>query len=445
MATAAARPGTPSQGASAREVLRDGNFTVYFIASLVSNSGTFMQTIGVPFVLYDLTHSNTWVGASVFAGLVPSLLVGPIAGVVADRVSRRVVLLWANAVQALAAVVLWLMAVHDDLTPWRVVAVLVVAGVGAGFQYSSAQAIVSQLVPREHLVQAIRINTLGFTGARAVGPAVAGIVLAEAGATTTFGVNALSFLVVMAAIIPLRLQPFTPPAREPWGRQLRSAVDLVRSQASMRLVIGMAFMVALLGQSVGQLVAGISVEVYGHSGGFQGALLALFGTGSIVSSLVLISTGDRRRRSRVALTGLLLYGCGAIFVVVTTAPAVGLAAFLLMGLAHVLTGISMNTTLQVQVSEAYRGRVVSLYLMALLAGMPIGALISGRLGDIVGLRPTIAASGGLLIVLTLLLAVRTDVFAGLDAVGREYQVVPEPERVPEPGAVAERELSPPSS
>ncbi len=412
MATTAARSGTPTQGVTAREVLGDANFSVYFVASLISNSGTFMQTIGVPFVLYDLTGSNTWVGASVFAGLVPSLLVGPMAGILADRISRRIVLLWANGVQAVAAVVLWLLAIHDALTPWRVVGILVVAGIGAGFQYSSAQAIVSQLVPREHLVQALRINTLGFTGARAVGPAIAGVVLHEAGATTTFGVNALSFLVVMAALVPLRLKPFTPAEREPWGRQLRGAVDLVRSRPSMRLVIAMAFTVALLGQSVAQLVAGISVEVYGKGGGAQGALLAVFGTGSIVSSLVLIFTGDRRRRSRTALTGLLLYGCGAMAVVLTTKLVVGLAAFLLMGLAHVLTGISMNTTLQVQVSEEYRGRVVSLYLMALLAGMPIGALISGRLGDVVGLRPTLAGSGALLVVITIVAALRSELLRG---------------------------------
>jgi MFS family permease len=444
VATTGAPSGTPSQSASAREVLGDANFTVYFIASLVSNSGTFMQTIGVPFVLYDLTGSNTWVGASVFAGLVPSLLVGPIAGILADRVSRRIVLLWANGVQAVAAVVLWLLAIHDALTPWRVVGILVVAGAGAGFQYSSAQAIVSQLVPRERLVQALRINTLGFTGARAVGPAIAGVVLHEAGATTTFGVNAVSFLVVMAALVPLRLTPFTPAGREPWGRQLRSAVDLVRSRPSMRLVISMAFLVALLGQSVAQLVAGISVEVYGKGGGAQGALLAVFGTGSIVSSLVLIFTGDRRRRSRTALTGLLLYGCGAMAVVATTKLAVGLAGFLLMGLAHVLTGISMNTALQVQVSEEYRGRVISLYLMALLAGMPIGALISGRLGDVIGLRPTLAGSGALLVAITLVAALRSNFFAGLDVTGEEHHVTPTrpPAPVPAPGATP---VSPPSS
>jgi predicted MFS family arabinose efflux permease len=119
---------------------------------------------------------------------------------------------------------------------------------------------------------------------------------------------------------------------------------------------------------------------------------------------------------------LLLYGCGAIATVVTTSAPVGLAAFLLMGLAHVLTGISMNTSLQVQVSEEYRGRVISLYLMALLAGMPIGALISGRLGDVIGLRPTIAGSGALLIALTIVVAVRSDRFAGIDVTGEEHAV-----------------------
>jgi predicted MFS family arabinose efflux permease len=268
------------------------------------------------------------------------------------------------------------------------------------------------------------------------------VVLHEAGATVTFGVNALSFLVVMAAILPLRLQPFTPAVRESWSRQLRGAVDLVRSKPSMRIVIAMAFMVALLGQSVGQLVAGISVEVFDKGGGAQGALLAMFGIGSTVSSIVLILTGDRRRRSRVALTGLLLYGFGAIAVVTTRTLAVGLAAFLVMGLAHVLTGISMNTTLQLQVSEEYRGRVISLYLMALLAGMPIGALISGRLGDVIGLRPTIAVSGGLLVVVTLVAAARSHLFAGMDVLGEQHHVAPASVR---PAVADAAPASPPSS
>src|SRR4029453_8846180 len=131
-----------------------------------------MQTIGVPFVIYDLTGSNAWVGASVFAGLVPALIVGPFAGIVAHRISPKIVLLWANGIQTVAALGLWILSAHGLLTPWRIIGLLVVAGFGAGFQYASAQAVVAQLVPREHLVQAIRLNTLGFTGARAVGPAI---------------------------------------------------------------------------------------------------------------------------------------------------------------------------------------------------------------------------------------------------------------------------------
>jgi predicted MFS family arabinose efflux permease len=185
----------------------------------------------------------------------------------------------------------------------------------------------------------------------------------------------------------------------------------------MRLVVTAAFVVALLGQSVVQLVAGISAEVYGRGGGAQGALLAVFGTGSILASLFLILTGDRRRRSRTSLTGLVMYGVGAVLSVATTNLAVGCVAFATMGTAHVLNGISLNTTLQLQVADAYRGRVISLYLMALLAGMPIGALVSGRLGDWFGLRPTIAVSGGLLVAYCVYISLRSGGLRGLDSVG----------------------------
>jgi MFS family permease len=402
--------------AGVRAILADRNFTTYWLATLVSNAGTFMQGIGVPFILYRLTGSNAWVGAAVFANLLPSLLVGPLAGTMTDRFPRRLVLLWANVIQAIAAVGLWVLAALGELTPWRIVALLAVGGVGAGFQYSAAQAIVSLLVPREHLVPALRLNSLGFTGARALGPAAAGFVLDEWGATTTFAVNAISFLVVISALMTLRVKPVPPPTvSESYLSQFRSGIRYTWERPAMRLVVITAFVTALLAQSVVQLAAGIAGETYDVSARGLGLLVTLFGMGSVSGIVILLFVGDRRRRSRVSLTGLVLYGCCCVLSVVTTRYPIGLLAFFLMGTAHVLNGVTLNTTMQAQVDEEFRGRAVTLYLMALLAGMPIGALVLGGIGDLVGLRPTIAASGILLLVYCGHTAWRTNFLAPFDA------------------------------
>ncbi len=400
-----------------RAILTDRNFTTYWLATLVSNAGTFMQGIGVPFILYRLTRSNTWVGASVFASLVPSLLVGPAAGIMTDRLSRRLVLLWANVIQAGSAVGMWVLAAVGELTPWRIVALLAIAGIGAGFQYSAAQSIVVLLVPREHLVSALRLNSLGFTGARALGPAAAGLVLDTWGPTTTFAVNALSFVAVIAALMTLRVGGVPPPPTgESFLGQFLSGVHYVWQRPAMRLIVITAFVTALLAQSVVQLAAGIAEEIYDVGPSALGLLVTVFGLGSISGILVLVVTGDRRRRSRVSFTGLVLYGSATVLCVVTTRYWVGLLAFFLMGSAHVLNGVTLNTTMQVHVDEEYRGRAVSMYLMALLGGMPIGALLSGRVGDLVGLRPTIAAGGTLLLVYCAYLAWRTDRLAIFDEI-----------------------------
>src|SRR5439155_4112989 len=110
---------------SARSVLRDPSYAVYFGTSFVSNVGTFMQNVGVPFAMFQLTHRNTWVGASVIAVMAPAVLVGPIAGTLADRVSRKAILACSNAIQAASALALWILAVEGELTPWRIIGLLV--------------------------------------------------------------------------------------------------------------------------------------------------------------------------------------------------------------------------------------------------------------------------------------------------------------------------------
>src|SRR5204862_2290891 len=135
---------------SQRNLLQERICTVYLNAWYISNTGKFRQSLGVPFVLYRLTGSNTWVGAGVLANWAASLLVTPAAGLISDRLNRRVILMWSNAVQLIAAGGLWLLAQHNALTPWRMMAPLVLGGLAAGFQYAPSQALLPLLVPHEH-------------------------------------------------------------------------------------------------------------------------------------------------------------------------------------------------------------------------------------------------------------------------------------------------------
>jgi predicted MFS family arabinose efflux permease len=399
-----------------RDLLRERSFVVYFFASFVSNIGTFMQSLGVPFVLYRLTGSNAWVGAGVLANWAASLVVTPAAGLISDRLNRRVILMWSNAVQLIAAAGLWLLAQRDALTPWRMLAPLVLGGLAAGFQYAPSQALLPLLVPHEHRVAGMRMFNVQFTLARAIGPALAGLVLKAWGVRTTFAVNALSFVAVLVALLFVRERK-TPQLKaegESRGQFLDGARYLLRRRAMTRGILT-AFMIALCGSGTVQLAAGIAPEIFHVDSNRLGLLVAAFGLGASAASVCLLLAGARWRRSVAALFGGICYAAGILVVVSSHSFAIGALGFAIMGTGHVCGGTSISTSLHAQVDEQYRGRLTSFYLIALLGGSPIGALLWGALGDAIGLRVALCCSAGLLLGYLAFVVVRFDRLRGLDA------------------------------
>jgi MFS family permease len=400
---------------SGRDVLRNRPFTIYLVAAVISNAGSFMQSLSVPFVLHDLTGSNTWVGVGTFAWMVPSLLMGPPSGIVSDRSDRRTVLLWSNVVQLVAALGLFALAVTGDLTPWRIVALVMLAGLGAGFQYTASQSMAAVLLPPEQMLQGVRLNSMGFTASRAIGPAVAGVVLGVWGAEAAFAINALSFVVLIVALVIIRTPRIAPaPSDEHWMRRFNDGLRYVLDRPALRLVVISAFVGAFFGQSMVQLAAGMADEVFDVGGGGLGLLVAVYGIGSTVASVALVVGGERWRRSRTALIGLTCFGAGLAIASSTAIFLIGLVGFLVAGTAHGFTNISLNTAIQAQVHEEYRGRALSMFLMALLAGMPLGTLVGGLLGDAIGLRLTLGIFAVCITAYLLFVITRRRRFALLD-------------------------------
>jgi len=230
------------------EVLRNPNFTVYFCAAFISNAGTFMQSVGVPFVMYDLTKRNAWVGASVFAGMVPSMLMSPFAGTLSDRVSRRLLLLCSNLVQLASAIGLWLLAITDGLTPWRILGLLIIAGFALGFQNAVAHALIPLLVPPRQLVPALGINAVNYNIARVLGPLAASLVLVNWGYKATFAVNAVSFLALIFGLLYIRPRPVPRRASTAhWYQDFADAWRYVTARATMRHMMVFAIAVSMLG------------------------------------------------------------------------------------------------------------------------------------------------------------------------------------------------------
>ena len=396
-------------------MLRYRDYALFWGAALVSNSGTWMQTIAVPFVLYQLTHSTTWLGVGAFTAFFPALLVGPLAGSLADRYSRKRILLVTQTGMMLTAFALWGVWIGDTATPGIIVGILAVSGVASGVNIAAWQSFVPQLVPPAELLHAVRLNSMQFVAARAFGPALAGLVLQELGAGTAFLLNALSFVLVLAALFAIRPRPV--PIDDTAGRVLahfKEALAYVRARQALLLPVVTIGLVSFFGSAVVQLAPALATDQFGVGRGEYGLLVAAFGVGAIAGSLLVAVWADRYRRSMVALTGIAMFAVGQLVLGAAPEYAIGLAGMVTMGGAYILVATALNTSIQARVDEVHRGRTVSIYLMGLLAGVPLGALLQGKLAAVIGLRATVLGAAVALVVATLWLAARFDRLRPLD-------------------------------
>ncbi len=382
-------------------------FSVFFGAGLLSNTGTWMQTVTVPFVVDQLTHSTALVGLSAFAAFFPATLVGPLAGSLSDRYDRRTVLIWAQVVMMSMAAALWVTWATGVANTPIILVCVVISGLGAGITTAAWQSFVPQLVPRPVLLSAVRLNSMQFTGARAFGPALAGLVLATLGPSAAFGFNAISFLAVIGALLMIVARP---PTKSGSGVKVlahfREGLRYARQRPALYVSVLMVILIALFGVAIVQLIEPISRHVFHVGAGEYGLMSAAYGLGAVIGGVFTVAYGDTFHRSHLAFTGLALMAAGDL--VLGVAPEYGLAlvALLGMGLAQVLCMVSCNTAIQVNVDESFRGRASSMFTMSFFAAAPIGALVGGIVGDLLNLRVTVVAAAAILAVCTVIAMIR---------------------------------------
>lgn len=408
------RPGLRDAGAA----FRIPEFRRFWLGALVSNSGTWMQNVSVPFVLYQLTESPAWVGLASFMQFFPAVLLGPVGGSLADRFPRRTVLLVAQAALAAVAVGLWALWSSGSASPWTVTALVAVSGAVAGLMIGAWQAFVSELVPRDLLLNAVTLNSAQFNGARAFGPALGGLVLARWGASAAFALNAVSFVAVLAALASIRSRPAAAPGGAGTGRSSIVAETIetaryIRTVPGIRACVTVVAAIGFFGSPVFPLLVVFAEEVFAVGGTEYGVLAASLGVGGVLATPYVAGRGSGLRRSTLVRTGLFAYG--GLLVGFALAPVFPLAVVLLVGAggAYLMLASTLNTTIQVQVDEVRRGKVLSLYVMGLTGSYPIGSLVQGALTDRIGARPVTAFAGAALLAIGVALVARQR-FATMD-------------------------------
>src|SRR5439155_261712 len=235
------------------------------------------------------------------------------------------------------ATALWITWATGVATTALIIVFVVISALGAGITTAAWQSFVPQLVPRSHLLSAVRVNSMQFTAARAFGPAIAGLVLASLGPSWAFGANAISFLCVIGALLFIAPRPALHPSTQ--GRVIahfREGVRYVRQRAVLWIAVLMVILIALFGVAIVQLVEPIARHVFRVGAGRYGIMTGAYGLGAVIGGVFTVAFGDTFRRSRLALSGLALMALGGLALGLTPLYWVAVAALLAIGLAQAL-------------------------------------------------------------------------------------------------------------
>lgn len=380
MATTTTLP-PPEPTQSRLGVLRHGTYRLVWCTALASSIGTWMETVGVQWIVARDTRSPLVMGVLALAQLGPMLLLGLVGGVVADRVNRRTLLLVTQSVLMLVACVLALASYEGWATPRVLVGLVLLNGTAAAFNIPAWQVLTPRLVPRAELARAIALNSMQFNLARVVGPALAGILLAASGPTVLFVINALSFAGMVLAVWR------TPDAPAPPGNAKR-AVELVmeslrfvvRGTGPRALLMG-ELVFAALAAPVLRMLALFVGEVYEAKEGMYGTMLALMGVGAVAGGLALRLVPAWYPRHHLIPLAVVACGVSVSLFAVAPTPALGAAPIMLVGMFWLWCFSSFSAAVHLLVNDEMRGRVMSIYNTVVFGAMPLGSMAVALVGE----------------------------------------------------------------
>jgi MFS family permease len=383
-------------------VLRSRNYRLFFAGQALTVIGMWMQMTAQQWLMYRLTDSAFAVALLAAAQTGPGLFVGPFAGALADRHSRRRLLMVLQALSLFPAFALALLTLAGWISPLQIVLLALASGVLRAAEIPIRQSFVPELVERESLPNAIALNSALFNSARVVGPALAGAMLMVASEGWCFLVNAISFLGPIAALSAMRLP--APQLRPHAGRSMLSdvleGVRYVRGEPFVRtLLLGLAVAAACGSYTV--LFPGFASEVLRGASGTFSALTSAVGVGSIATALVLASRQGTAGLERVTGLGYALLGAAILLLSLATSVGVALPLAALVGAGTMALFTSTNTLLQLSVPDQLRGRVMSLHSALFLGMTPLGSLAAGQAADAFGATRALAGCGALVLAASL--------------------------------------------
>jgi MFS family permease len=374
------------------------NFRLFFAGQFISLTGTWMQTVAQSWLVYRLTGSVVLLGLISFAGQIPVFLLAPFGGVIADKYNRQRILVITQTVSMLTAFVLAILTLTQTIEVWHLFVLAVCFGLANAFDIPTRQAFVADMVGREDLLNAIALNSTMFNGARIVGPAIAGILVAVVGEGWCFFVNATSYIAVIAGILLMKI---TPVVREVKGSTLSNIAEgfrFVAQNPPVRSLLLLLGLVSLMGMPYAVLMPIFADKILGGGSQTLGLLMGASGTGALTAALLLASRKNVFGLGKWVLFASAGLGASLILFSFSNNFYLSLLFMLPIGFSMMTQMSSSNTLIQAMVPDELRGRVMSVYSMMFMGMAPLGALMAGSLAGILG-APNTVALGGLVCIL----------------------------------------------
>jgi MFS family permease len=373
------------------------DFRILWLGAFASTVGTWMQKVAQSWLVFALTGSTFFLGLDDFLGQLPILLFTVIGGVIADRHDRRRLLLGSQCVQMGSAFILAALVYWDAVRVWHILTLSFVTGFAQAFGGPAYQSLIPSLIRKEDLPNAIALNSIQFNLARVIGPLLAGATLAAWGTAACFGLNGLSFLVVILALLSLAVKHVRPTERQGLRHELQDGLSYVRSQHALMGLTTLAFLVTFLGLPLLTFLPVIAKEVFQQDMGGYSRMMAWSGGGAVSGALVVAWLGKFRHMGRTLLAVQTMFGLLVIAFASSRVLWVSQLLLFACGAALIVVFSLTSSLVQLIVPDRLRGRVMGIYMVAFRGGMPLGSLAAGYAATRLSAPWVLAANGALLV------------------------------------------------
>ena len=384
------------------------NFRLFFIGQGISLVGTWMQNVGEGWLILTLTNSPFYVGLTAALSSLGVLLFSLYAGVVADRVDKRRVIIFMQLAFMIEAFTVAILVWTGVIAVWQVLVLATVLGIASAFDIPMRQSFIVEMVGKDDLMNAIALNSSLFNGARVIGPAIAGVLIGAVGIAWCYFLNGLSYIAVIAGLLMMRLPPVARPPRttSSW-HGFREVLSYLKSDRRIRALMMLTAILSVFGFPYIAMMPVFARDVLHRGAAGYGALTSSIGIGAVIGALgIALASARIRARGRLMLVGGTAFGILLILFSASRVLALSVVLLALAGCAMIVNNSITNTLLQTAAPDHLRGRIMGFYSFVFVGMAPFGAFLFGLVAEHVGVPHTLAAGGAIVALAVVITAIR---------------------------------------